>query len=329
MKALQQSFIIVIGLAFFTCQHSIELSIKDRIQPVPKESGFKMDDYWVWGGSMIEVDGNFHLFASRWEKVNKFPENYRNDSEIVRAVSKDPLGPFQFEEIVIGERDSLFWDSNMAHNPTIHKIDNEYVLFYIGSDFTTMRDTTNYLLRRVGYASSASIEGPWKRSKNPIINVESNNPAVLIEDEGVKLIYRDAPLRIFIAESTNYKGPYEIVNNNVWPEHKLEDFYMFKKNAQYHLICEDNVGGISEHERWGVQLVSENGINQWQRYDPVVVYDHEILYTDGTRLHCTRRERPQLLIQENKLTHLITGVYDGKNSWCQPVAIAPPLSLEE
>lgn len=329
MKRFYTIVLSILISILYSCQTTKTLSLKDRIQPVPKQSGFKMDGYWVWGGSMIKAQGEYHLFASRWKKNGKFPENYRNDSEIVRAVSKDPLGPFQFEEIVIGERDSVFWDSNMAHNPTIQKIGEEYVLFYIGSDFTTLLEKSNNLLRRVGYASSESIHGPWVRSDQPIINVESNNPAILAEEEGIKLMYRDAPLRTYLAQADNYKGPYTIFNDNVWPQHKIEDFYIFKMNEKYHLICEDNIGAISGHERWGVHLVSSNGIDQWKKFDPLVVYDHDILLDDGTIVHCTRRERPQLFIQKGKITHLITGVYDGENSWCQPVKLAPKLKIKK
>ncbi len=288
-----------------------------------------MEGYWVWGGSMIKVDDTYHLFASRWKKDNHFPEGYRINSEIVRATADNPLGPFKFSELVIGERDSIYWDSNMAHNPTIHQIGDEFVLFYIGSDFTTIRKDSKYLLRRVGYATATSINGPWHRSDRPIIEVESNNPAVLVDDEKILLMYRDAPLRTYLGYSDNYKGPYTLINENIWPEHKIEDFYLFKSKESYHLICEDNVGGISGHERWGVHLVSEDGIKKWEKYDPVVVYDHDLLYHDGKVLNCIRRERPQLLIQENEITHLITGIYDGENSWCQPVELNPKIRLED
>jgi len=323
------SKLMICSLCFFllNCQRISDLSIRQRLQPVPPDSGFKMEDYWVWGGSMIKVEGQYHLFASRWKKDNNFPDNYRNNSEIVRAVSDDPLGPFKFSEVVIGERDSIYWDSNMAHNPTIHMIADEFVLFYNGSDFTTRLENSNNLLRRVGYASAKSISGPWKRSEEAIINTEANNPAVLVEDDRILLMYRDAPLKVFLAEAKTYKGPYKIVNDNVWPEHKIEDFYMFRMKDDFHLICEDNVGGISGHERWGVHLVSKNGIDQWTKYDSTIVYDHDILFTDSTILHCNRRERPQLLIENKVITHLLTGVYDGVNSWCQPVALDPPYHL--
>ena len=326
-NTLSKLLIAALAIMHLGCHEYSNLSIRQRLQPIPKDSGFKMENYWVWGGSMIEVNGQYHLFASRWKKDNQFPDNYRNNSEIVRAVANNPLGPFEFAEVVIGERDSSYWDSNMAHNPTIHKIGNEFVLFYNASDFTTRLEGSDNLLRRVGYASSESILGPWKRCDIPIINAEANNPAVLAEENRILLMYRDAPLRVYLAEAENYMGPYQIVNDNVWPEHKIEDFYMFKTTEKYHFICEDNVGGISGHVRWGVHLSSKNGIDQWVKHDSVVVYDHNIPYIDGDVLQCYRRERPQLLIEGNAITHLITGVYDSINSWCQPVALDPPYQL--
>ena len=321
----QLLYYISLLLFLSSCQSPV---MQFEYKKVPAESGFRMDGYWVWGGSMIKVGSTYHLFASRWVKSMDFPREYRTDSEIVRATSTSATGPFTFEEVVIGERDSSYWDANMAHNPTIHKIGDEYVLFYIGSDFTTYRENSEYLLRLVGYASAKSIEGPWTRSDEHIIREESNNPAVLVEDSRVLLLFRDAPLRVAMAVADHYKGPYEVVNDNVWPDCKLEDFYLFKTKDHYHFICEDNVGEVSGHERWGVHLYSDNGINGWKKYDPVVVYDHDIQYENGTTLHCVRRERPQLLIENGKITHLITGVYDGENSWCQPVKLKRPIPVE-
>lgn len=324
------NFIFVFGaiLLVFSCSKQ-EKTIFDRIQPVPRNSGLKMNGYWVWGGSAIKVDSTYHLFASRWPKKNKFPDDYFVESEIVHAVSNTALGPYTFKEVIIGERDSNYWDSNMAHNPTIHKIGNEFVLFYIGSDFTTLREESDRLLRRVGFATAKNINGPWKRSEEPVINDESNNPALFVgDDESVRLLYRDEKLKVKMATAENFNGPFKIINNNVWPTARLEDFYLFKKDNKYHIICEDNVGGLTGKERWGAHLVSENGIDAWQKFEPVVVYNHNIIFENGDTLHCVRRERPQLLIQNNQITHLFNGVYDGENSWCQPVALSPTLEAD-
>lgn len=323
---MKHLYIILFLSLFFHPSFSQPISFE--YEKLPVNNGFKMDGYWVWCGSMIQVDSVYHLFASRWPKTGAFPEGYRQNSEIVRATSTSPLGPFKFQEVVIGERDSMFWDSNMAHNPTIHRIGNKYVLFYIGSDFSTCQPNSNGLLRRIGYAEAESISGPWVRSDVPVIDAESNNPAVLLEEGKVKLIFRDTQLKVILAEATGYNGPYSIVNENIWPAARLEDFYLFKSQGSYHIICEDNVGGVSGHERWGVHLYSADGINNWMKYDPVVVYDHELAYENDSVLHCTRRERPQLMIENNEITHLITAVYDGKNSWSQPVKLKHPIRVE-
>jgi hypothetical protein len=60
-----------------------------------------------------------------------------------------------------------------------------------------------------------------------------------------------------------------------------------------------------------------------------VAYDHSIAFSDGSVLQCNRRERPQLLIENGQVTHLFTGVYDGTNTWNQPVALSPALQLQE
>lgn len=321
----QTIFFLVMGL--MACLSSGQ-TMTFEYEKLPVNSGFKMDGYWVWGGSMIKVDSIYHLFASRWPKTGPFPEGYRQGSEIVRASSQSALGPFEFQELVIGERDSSYWDSNMAHNPTICKIGDRYVLFYIGSDFNTYQENSKSLLRRVGYAEASSIGGPWHRADKPSLNFESNNPAVWVDTSGVKMVSRNSQLKVLMAEAETYKGPWEIVNDNVWPAAKLEDFYLFKSQGRYHIVCEDNVGAVSGHERWGVHLYSNDGISNWKAYDPVVVYDHDIVLENDSVLHCVRRERPQLLIEDNQITHLINGVYDGANSWTQPVKLKHPIPVE-
>ncbi len=300
------------------------LPLIERLQPVPPGSGFRMKGYWVWGGSVLRVAGVYHMFASRWPKDGNFPEGYRRHSEIVRATADTLCGPYTFQEVVIGKRDPAFWDSGMAHNPTILHGGGEFILFYIGSDDSTTQANGRDLLRRVGYATAPRITGPWQRCDQPIIPQESNNPAVLIAADGsVRLLYRDAQLRIYAASAPGYAGPYTVQNDNVWPECKLEDFALFKNETGVHCICEDNTGGVSGHDRWGVHLSSPDGIHNWRKFDPVVAYDHDIRLTGGGTIHCTRRERPQLLVEDGKISGLLTAVYDGTDSWCQPVAVDP------
>ncbi len=319
--------ILLLALSLIAAGCSKQTQKLFDLEDVPENSGFKMDDYWIWGGSIIRVDSVYHLFASRWPKTGKFPHGYKTNSEIVRASSLSPQGPFTFEEVVIGERDSAFWDSNMSHNPTIHKINDEYILFYIGSDFTTFQEKSDRLLRRVGFARAKSINGPWKRSNRPLIETESNNPAILEDSGKIWLMYRDANLRVYLASADSVDGSFTVVNDNVWPSCKLEDFYLYKSGSLVHLICEDNVGCISGEIRWGVHLTSLNEMKSWHKGEPLIAYDHKIRLTNGSKIKCKRRERPQLLIEDGKITGLITSVYDGKNSWCQLVKIKNKISV--
>ena len=326
---MKHSTLLLLLLVLLACTSVKSQPLFKHFQPIPENSGFRMEGYWVWGGSVIKVGSVYHLFASRWPQKNKFPDDYFKESEIVRATSHSAMGPYTFQEVVIGERDSCYWDSNMAHNPTIHRIGNKYVLFYIGSDFSTLRKGSDRLLRRIGYATATNINGPWTRCKQPLINEESNNPAIFVEpDNKVKLLFRDENLKIKIADAPGFEGPFTLKNNDVWPAARLEDFYLFRKDGKYHFICEDNEGKATGHIRWGAHFISDDGINNWQPDTSVIAYSHSIVKANGDTLHCVRRERPQLFIQNNQITHLFNGVYNGTQSWCQPVELKPALNLQ-
>ncbi len=43
--------------------------ILSRILPAPRQGGFRMDDHFVWCGSVVPgEDGRFYMFASRWRR---------------------------------------------------------------------------------------------------------------------------------------------------------------------------------------------------------------------------------------------------------------------
>lgn len=109
---------------------------------IAPKSGFRMTGYHVWCGSAIEVEGCFHLFASRWPVETGFPDGYRQHSEIVRAVADAPEGPYRFDEVVIGKRAPGRWDSAMAHNPAVYRWGERLIGNGCGDgDLTTRRWT--------------------------------------------------------------------------------------------------------------------------------------------------------------------------------------------
>jgi hypothetical protein len=302
-----------------------ELSLRERLQPVPRASGLRIDGYFVWCGSVIKVGTTYHMFASRWPEATRFPDGYRTHSEIVRATASRPEGPYQFQQVVLGKRRADYWDSGMVHGPAIYQVGSEFVLYYNAA-------TEGSRFRQVGMAWAPSITGPWTRSNAALdlgITCDGNNPAACFEADGsVKLVWRDKKLRVYIATAPSFRGPYRMANDNVWPHCAVEDFFFFRHQGKYHILCEDNRGGLTGHERWGAHLISDDGIHPWRKHPDVIVYDHDIPWTDGSVFHAVRRERPWLLIEDGRITCLFNGVYDGHQTWNQPVPLRPPLQLE-
>ena len=295
--------------------------------PVAKGTGFAMDGYFVWCGSVIKVGDAYEMFASRWPTSTKFPEGYRQHSEIVRAEASRPEGPYVFKEVVIGKRAAGKWDSAMAHNPAVYQVGGTFVLYYIGSDVGSSH-------RQIGIATAPAVAGPWTRRDKPLDlghDVDANNPAAYFEPDGsVKLVWRTVDLRVCESVAKSFDGPYTLANKRLWPAAKIEDFFMFKKGATYHLICEDNVGKLTGHDRkWGGHLISDDGITHWRPAEQPVAYDDTIRWADGTDFKPVRRERPWLLIDGGKITYLFTAVFDGKKTWNQPVPLSTPLDVDQ
>ena len=299
--------------------------IIERLLPVPRDAGFRMEGFFVWCGSVIKAEGAYHLFVSRWPESTQFPNGYRTHSEIVRATADNPVGPYTFEEIVVSGRGGDYWDGQMCHNPKIVKAGNTFVLYYIGSPCGAS-------LRKVGYAWAPSVRGPWVRLDRPLpLGEDANNPAPYVHADGsVLLAYRDLKLEMHVARAHAYDGEYKIIATNIFPGGKLEDPDMSFRDGMYHMVVEDNVGVLTGSVRHGGHLVSRDGVH-WRKHDPVKVYTHTIQWSDGSSVTATRRERPELFNDNAQCkgngepTHLLTGVLIDGKTWCLVQAIAPIL----
>ncbi len=100
-----------------------------------KEGAFKMNDWIVWGGSVIKAeDDKYYMFASRWPK-NLSMSAWVTNSEVVVAVSDKPGEPYVFKNVVLPARAKQHWDGKMTHNPGIHYHEGKYILYYIGTTY--------------------------------------------------------------------------------------------------------------------------------------------------------------------------------------------------
>ena len=118
-------------------------TLTEIMQPVTEKSGFAIEGYWVWCGSVIKGEDNrYHMFASRWRKTLPMHPGWLLESEIVHAVCDTPDGEFQFEEVVLPARGAEYWDGRSTHNPHIIKYEGKYVLYYMGTThpFTDVKE---------------------------------------------------------------------------------------------------------------------------------------------------------------------------------------------
>jgi len=325
----------------------IDAGFIDRQRPAPRGGGFAMDGYWVWCGSCVRGDdGRHHLFASRWPREMAFSPNWLTNSEVVRAVADDPLGPYAFEEVLLPPRGPKFWDGRMTHNPTVHRApDGTCLLYYTGTTYAdplprpgeqvgrwgTGLAAVARANQRVGLATSRSVFGPWQRPDRPLIEprpgrwdgLMTTNPAPCVAPDGsVLLAYKSTrdqgdKLRYGVAAAAHYAGPYErVADEPVFrfddPRQHIEDAYVWREAGRYHLVMKDMEGGIGGEKGGGVHATSDDG-RAWRLADDPRAYSRAVRFDDGTTTTFGHRERPQLLVDPDTglPTHLFTAVGDG------------------
>lgn len=334
----------------------------NKLLPAPVNGGFRMEGYWVWCGSVIRgEDGKYHLFASRWPKSLPMHPGWIVASEIVRAVSDTPEGPYQFQEVVLPARGAEYWDGRSTHNPHITKHGDTYLLYYMGSTHPLAdpepggplglddpRCIVGRANKRIGLATSRSVFGPWERKDTPILSTRpgkfdsflTSNPAPCVHEDGsVLLIYKarryegntHGKMTLGSARAEHYNGPYKVVSEHpVFPPEKfhLEDPFIWKTPAGYEMIAKDMEGHVCGEKYGGIHAYSPDGLD-WRLAEEPQAYSRRILWEDGQTRLMGNLERPFLLFQNGKPTHLFAatsngtrGFYDATETWNMVIPIA-------
>lgn len=293
-----------------------------RVRPVPDNAGFRMEGYWVWCGSVIQgEDGRYHMFASRWSRSWPMFAGYILHSEIVRAIADTPCGPYKFVETVLPSGSLNNWDGRMAHNPSIHKCGDTYLLYYIGSTYKGEPDLNSpqgcgalcdesYANIRIGLAVSKSIAGPWEKSPEPILLPRPGkwdgkivtNPAPCVRADGsVILFYRsNTPngLRIGVAGADHFMGPYRRLSDEPVLRFEngdfVEDPFVWWQKDHYEMIAKDMLGGITGEVHAGAHFTSTDALH-WKPMHPPKAYSRTVEMANGRKTHLGCLERAQLL----------------------------------
>lgn len=329
-----------------------ELDLRNRMLPAPRQGGFKMDGYWVWCGSVIKAeDGKYHMFASRWSKRHKMHPGWLLESEVVRAVSDTPEGPYTYAETVLPVRGPQYWDGRASHNPRILKHGDTYYLYYIGMthpfedipngeivENDDMRTIVTRASKRIGVAVSKSIYGPWIRPDRPNLDVRPDhfdnclvsNPSPVIEEDGsVLLVYKargfknppytgqlHGQMTIGLAKAEQCTGPYvRLSNDPIFDSSQIsiEDPFVWKQDGHYEMIAKDMTGEVCGERFGGVHGYSADGMH-WEINSGELAFSRKVLWDDGQEEIMGNMERPFILFEDGKPTHMFFAVSNGKNA---------------
>lgn len=297
----------------------------------------EMEGYYVWGTSpIIGPDGKTHVFFSRWV-AEKGMGGWINSSEIAHAVADTPESPFEFVSTVLAPRGEGYWDGTTCHNPHIKEVDGKYCLFYMGN---SNRKTNT---KRIGLAVADSLYGPWERPDKPLLKAGpegawddhcTTNPAFVKHPNGQYWLYykswntydyenyTDPKIRgnrkYGLAIADKLQGPYRKYEGNPVIDYsslgnniQAEDGHVWYDNGKFKMLMRDM--GFFNHQ-YGLYLESGDGIN-WS--EPQIAYYNTDKYfsqppAPGHLSKYGRFERPQLLMQNNKPTHLFLASQGGK-----------------
>ena len=282
-----------------------------------------------WGGSLIKgEDGQYHMFYSRWKK--KLGWAWATHSEIAHAVSDSPFGPFKHKNVTLPVRGAEYWDGLCTHNPTIHKFDGKYYLYYMGNTGDGVNVCEPGKLRynwmhrnnqRIGVAVADYPNGPWKRSDVPLIDVSpdstaldaliASNPSITQRpDGGYLMVYKavrklkkgiaGGPVVHCVATSDSPTGPFKKYDFPVFTaeghDFPAEDPFIWYQSGKYRAIVKDMHGAFTDAGRALVYFESEDGFD-WKLAENPLASKLQIKKKDGSILKVDHLERPQVYIE--------------------------------
>jgi len=319
------------------------IPFQQRLQPALAHGGFSLETHWVWCGSVVKgEDDRYHMFAARWPKEFPFYHGYLAASEVVRASSDTPQGPYHFEEVVLPERGPAFWDGRMTHNPFIVKREDEYLLFYIGTTYERERPDREDMLKmlyakdsrngelypwfhdiRIGMARSTSVFGPWERPDEPTLtnnpdgwdNHIVTNPSVCLSPDGtIMLYYRSTGCRLGLAVTDHPDTPFVRYGESPVVDPgaglRIEDPFVWWEQDHYEMVCKDLTGQITGEFHAAVHLHSPNGTD-WSLADPVKAWSRTLPWDHGAETVQASIERPYILFENGEPAWLFAATADG------------------
>lgn len=317
------------------------------VEAAPLDNGYHNLTFASWGGNAIYQDGLWHLFVA--QIVNHCGlDRWGSNSEIVRAESQHPGGPYTMRETVVAP---------FAHNPTVRNLlDGGVLLFflgYAGGKPVNCSDSTNSSVRSLrddiqtgiptltgsrifAMHSPFGVRGPWSSPReiefedDPAWSAGGTNPSPVIDpkDGSVTLaihrVHSTDPGKALlgIARAATWEGPYHMLSPMpITPQQWFcvagqgEDPFLWQNARGYHLLYHGMcpTGVMQAHYAFSADAVTWVTATKQS-------YSYRVHFEDGSSRNFARMERPQLIFDPNTgmPTHIVNGVCDGStaaSSW--------------
>ncbi len=308
------------------------MNFQERMGSINEKSIFKMDDYFVWCGTMAKGDdGLYYLYFSYWPKsCGAFNTEWVIHSKVGYAVSDNPYGGFEYRGLVMDGGEG--WDRDVIHNPAVLKHNGKYYMYYTGNYGNgEYWDHRNH--QRVGVAVADRPEGPFRHFDKPVLDVTpgsfdslvTSNPSVTVGGDGrIYMIYKavsdqgelpkGGAVICGTAVADHPEGPFRkfgkpiMVNpENDW---SVEDTFIWYEDGMFYALAKDFQGYFTKAGPKQVALFQSKDAQDWELCDPPVGFCRELHWEDGTVEPMFRMERPQMLLENGKPIVLMCACMD-------------------
>jgi len=245
----------------------------DAVKPRDVLNGIEEAEWSYWGGNIVQGrDQAYHLFACRWREDSPRGHMAWHQSEVVRAVSKDRLGPYKVAEVI-----------GPGHNPEVYQLkDGRYVCYVMGA-----------------YYLGTTIAGPWEKKEfefdlrdRKIVANLSNMSFSQREDGSYLMVNRGGGMWVSRDGLSAWE---QVTQGSNYPKVKgrFEDPVLWRTKVQYHMIVNDWHGRIAYHLR------SKNGVH-W-KVDAGEAYMPGIAMSeDGKKDEWYKYERIKMFLDEHR-----------------------------
>lgn len=247
----------------------------DAVKPRDVLNGMEEDDWSYWGGNILKDEaGLFHLYICRWPENAPKGHMSWHDSEVVRAASKNRLGPFKPVEVM-----------GPGHNPEAYRLKDGSVVCYVIDAFFLGQD----------------LDGPWARKEfqfdardRKVIAGLSNLSFCPREDGSHLMVNRGGGMWISRDGVSTWE---QVTQGSQYPDvggrKHFEDPVLWRTNIQYHMIVNNWHGRIAYHLR------SKDGFH-W-KVDPGEAYAPGIARSeDGEADDWFKYERMKVFLDEHR-----------------------------